>query len=265
MISPPARADRLSISADIAPVYSLVSMVSGDSADIDLLIGANQSPHHASLKPSQIKALRNADLAIAVSPTFSPAVSRYFKALPDSATVLYLDEAADGHNDPHTWMNPATAMRWVSNITDQLSTLDPDNQAMYRANRSKAIDRLEALQSTLKTRLEPVSDKSFMVYHDAYNHFAEGFDLQTPIPIALSDARAPGAATLAKMRKQVLTVSCVFSEALHDDAIVDTITEGTNIKRAILDPLGSTLPIDDKLYVNLISGLAETIVNCLSE
>lgn len=260
------RANQLHVASDIAPVYSLVSMVAGNTVKQSLLLDPRQSPHHAALKPSQVKAMKNADLLFAVSQHFSPALTRYLHTLPDTANVVFLDQINFGEKqDPHTWMNPANVIRWLNTISDSLTETDPDNAAVYASNKEDAVQKITQLHAELRMQLEPVKQKPFMVYHDAYHHFASGFDLAKPIAITLSDARAPGAATIAQMRAKVNKVSCVFSEALHDDAIVDTVTDSMAIKRGILDPLGSTLPVDEHLYVNVMINLVNAVSNCLAD
>jgi zinc transport system substrate-binding protein len=46
--------------------------------------------------------------------------------------------------------------------------------------------------------------------------------------------------------------------------MVRVVTEGTVVKAAVLDPLGSNIDSGPDLYAQLIEGLANTVSECLS-
>ncbi len=60
---------------DIAPVHSLVAQVMAGVGEPDLLIDQATSPHHFALRPSQARALQEADLVIWIGAGLSPALS----------------------------------------------------------------------------------------------------------------------------------------------------------------------------------------------
>jgi len=60
---------------DIAPVHSLVAQVMAGVGVPDLLIDQATSPHHFALRPSQARALQEADLVIWIGASLSPALS----------------------------------------------------------------------------------------------------------------------------------------------------------------------------------------------
>ncbi|MDC3294082.1 zinc ABC transporter substrate-binding protein, partial [Alphaproteobacteria bacterium] len=58
----------LSIVASIKPVHALVAGVMGDLGTPHLLLAAPTSAHHFTLKPSQARALQNADIVFWIGP-----------------------------------------------------------------------------------------------------------------------------------------------------------------------------------------------------
>ena len=287
-----AHSNNLNISADIAPIHSLVSLVAGDQQTIDLIIPTHLSPHHFALKPSQVRALSQAHLVVIVSDSFSPSLSRHLHVLNANQVVLDLSSVLrtgkahnangheqidthsttdekpplDGHlsHDEHTWLNPLNAIEWLEYIAEALATLDEPNRSQYQANAMAAIADLSQMHQSLTDQLSRVSSAQYIVYHDAYRHFAHAFNLADPQPIALSDARAPGAAKLKQMREAAQGAGCVFSELQHDDAIVDTVSAGLGLKRGILDPIGSDIPAGPTLYAELLRTLAHSFSECLA-
>ena len=279
-----AETTRLRISADIAPIHSLVSLVVGDRMSVELIVPSNQSPHDFALKPSQVRSINQSDLIVFVSEGFTPSLSRYLKTLNRGSALLNLadtltsetqdeqtedEHAADSHdhhpNDEHTWLDPRNAIVWLAHIADVVATLDESNRAEYQQNSTKAIAEIRATHLNLIDKLANVSDVPYIVYHDAYQHFAHSFNLADPLAIALSDARAPGAAKIKQIRTAAVTSKCVFAEVQHDDAMVDTVSSGLSVKRGTLDPLGSEISIGPGLYSALMQNLAQSFIDCLSE
>ena len=62
LLASPAFAEVPKVVTDIAPVQGLVASVMGDLGTPDLLIPASASPHSHALKPSEARALQQADL-----------------------------------------------------------------------------------------------------------------------------------------------------------------------------------------------------------
>jgi len=174
------------------------------------------------------------------------------------------NEHAEHIIDPHTWLNPKNAIIWLEHIAASVIELDNHNLSLYMQNTNQAKDELIRMHESFKKQLSAVRAHQYIVYHDAYQHFANSYGLQKPIAIALSDARAPGARKLHAIREQARTTKCVFSELLHDDIIVDTVTAGLPVKRATLDPMGSKLAIGPKHYPDTMRALVNNFVACLS-
>lgn len=177
------------------------------------------------------------------------------------------DHAA-GSIDPHVWLDPSTASYWTGLIAAELSKLDPDNAATYTANAELASAAILKAESDAKALLEPVKDRPFVTFHDAYGYFISHFGLTPAGTIALGDASSPGAARLSELRETLAAgqVLCIFPEAQHDPSLVEQMAEGTGARiGAALDPVGSTLEPGPNAYAALITGIAATMADCLSQ
>lgn len=89
-----ACADVPSVVADIPPVHSLVAMVMEGVGSPDLLVAPGASPHGYSLKPSEARALENADVVFWVSEGLSPWLKGALASLADDTSVVELMEVA---------------------------------------------------------------------------------------------------------------------------------------------------------------------------
>ena len=97
----------LSIVASIRPVHALVAGVMGDLGTPHLLLAAPASAHHFTLKPSQARALQNADIVFWIGPGMEQPLTKALAtlaadaqsvALDDSAGLVLFDFDDDGHD-----------------------------------------------------------------------------------------------------------------------------------------------------------------------
>lgn len=88
----------------------------------------------------------------------------------------------EGHDhgglDPHVWLDPLLVKTQAKNIYTALVKYDESNKAFYQKNYEAFIAELDQLYLELKTILEPVEHKAFMVFHPSWGYFAQRFDLE---------------------------------------------------------------------------------------
>ena len=136
----------------------------------------------------------------------------------------------------------------------------------YEANAEALEGQLDSLTVELQKMLEPVHERPFIVFHDAYQHFERRFDLKTAGSITVSPEVIPGAERVANIQQKVkeLGATCVFSEPQFTPRLVKVVTEGTTAKSGVLDPLGTGIPNGPGLYFTLLRNMAGSIQACLS-
>jgi len=280
------------------PLHSLVSGVMEGVGTPQLLIGANASPHDYTLKPSDARALSEADLVVWVGENLETMLERPLQALAGKERILELStikgitllptrkggtwegdrhENEGGHAgehaghdhggmDSHLWLSPENARLIVAVVAEQLSTLDAANAKTYQANAAAMDTRIVALKKKLQAQLAPVRERPYIVFHDAYHYFEEAFGLHPAGAIAVNPEHRPGARRIVEIRQAIRDrgASCVFSEPQFRPAIVDVVLEGSGARHGVLDPLGSTLSPGQGQWFALMQGLADNLTGCLS-
>jgi len=262
-----ARAEAPLVVTDIAPIHSLVSMVAGDNAELVQLIPGQRSPHGFSLKPSQRSALAKADLVVIVSNSFSPSLSRQLNADGESSIKLALGDSVDGSHaeeDQHYWLDPNYAIKWLDLIAESLSGIDAPNAETYKQNAQAGKQFIGSMYQSQKQKLKPYGSNEFVVHHDAYSRFANAYLLAQPKAITVSDARAPSARQIKNIQQLLGSDTCVFAEAQHNDAIVNTVSMVAGVERGMLDPLGSELTAGADLYPMLMDNLVDSFADCFA-
>jgi len=170
-----------------------------------------------------------------------------------------------GESDLHIWLDPANAKTMVSIIADTLGQMDQKNAAMYQDNAATYSTKLDKLVAENEEKLHDASHQKFVTFHDAYQYFEARFDLHNAGVVTLSPDVKPGAKRLKELQEKLShdNVACVFAEPQFDAKLVQLAVEGTNVKTAILDPLGANLESGPEFYAALINQLSENIVGCL--
>ncbi|MBL9053509.1 MAG: zinc ABC transporter substrate-binding protein [Tabrizicola sp.] len=118
-----------------------------------------------------------------------------------------------------------------------------------------------------KALLDPVKDRPFVTFHDAYGYYSTYFGLTSVGSISIGDASTPGAARLSALRAELEagSVACIFPEAQHDSGLVEQIVDGTGVKiGGTLDPVGSTIEPGPEAYPTLLLSIATTLSECLA-
>lgn len=186
----------------------------------------------------------------------------------DDKKFGYEDLASEDHGefDLHAWLDPEAAIVWLAAITEELAARDPDNAAIYEANAETASGRLRKLTNDLAKTLAPLRKVGFVTQHAAYGYFIDRFDLTYEGALSSSEAEDPSPADLARVQAQIAEghVSCVFGEVQLSDRYVRTAVEGSDTKTGMLDTLGSALQPGPAAYEQLIAGLGDSFLNCLT-
>ncbi|MGI9487156.1 MAG: zinc ABC transporter substrate-binding protein [Geminicoccaceae bacterium] len=295
-IPEPNAKTELRIAATVAPVHSLVAMVTEGIIEPALIVRPGASPHGYALKPSEARALDDADIVFWVGKGLESWMAKAVTSLAGDANVIELGEIDGilrldmresgawneeahgeteehgGHNhehaggyDPHFWLDPQNALIWAEAIAEELASADPSNAASYRANAKAAILAIETVAVEIDELLQPVRDKPYAVFHDAYRYFENRFGLQPIGAISLGDADRPGPAGLIEIREAIVETGaiCIFAEPQFEPRLIETVIEGSDVSIGTLDPIGAGLQPGAELYSELLRRLAVSLADCL--
>lgn len=281
-LSAPAWAEGVVVS--IKPLHSLVAAVmEGDGRTPLLLVNGKASVHSFALKPSQLHSLARADVVFYMGDHFELFLPPVLNTLPASLKRAPMENAPDltlyplradgndGHHhagayDLHLWLSPANAKAMVADIAATLSALYPTQAALYQTNAQKLVQKLDALDSELKTRLAPLQDKPFIAFHDAYQYLEKSYGLRFAGAVTLMPERTPGARHIRELRETIEAsgARCAFREPEFDGRIVDNMLEGLDVESGVLDPEGAQLAPGPELYFQLMESLAASLEECLT-
>ncbi len=169
-------------------------------------------------------------------------------------------------SDPHLWLNPLNGAVAMGAIAQTLAVMDPANAQTYFRNAEDGDKRLFLLAHQIEKIVSDLSDRPFIVFHDAFHYFEARFGLEAVGAVSTGDAAKPGAARIAELRGHIAQTGavCAFAEPQMNTGLLTTVIEGLDTKLATLDPLGTGLTPGADLYPDLLMGMAKDMAACLT-
>jgi zinc transport system substrate-binding protein len=294
------RAAEPKVVVTIKPLHALVAQVMAGVGSPELLVKGAASPHTYALKPSEARALNNADLVFRMSETVEGFMVKVAKSLPQRVELVTLQDAPGmkllalrtgaatfephshgkgserGHRharpakgdaiDGHAWLDPDNAKIMTDRIRQVLAAKYPEHAAVFKANAAALEARLDALSAELEGDLAPIADKPYIVFHDAFQYLERRFGLNVVGSISINPDVPPSAKRLTELRRKIQSLGavCVFAEPAFDRRLVDSLMEGTSARTGTLDAEGGSLDPGPDLYFTLMRKLAGALKGCLS-
>lgn len=289
----------------IKPLQLIAAAVQDGVGTPEVLLPPGASPHHFTLRPSDILRVREADLLYWIGPDLEGFLPRVLEGRSGPSLAVqdvdglhlrrfgeehrHEDEHAEGHGDEkhadgeaegehdqlhrpgaldaHLWLEPGNARVIATRMASDLAAVDPANAARYQANLKAFDQRLSSMDRKLKARLTPLAGKPFFVFHEAFDYFEEAYGLQHAGVFAVSAEVQSGARKVANMRERLESAgpSCVFSEPPMQPRLAQTLSEGLPVRMAELDALGYDLKVEADGYERLLMSLGNDLADCLEK
>lgn len=178
-------AEKPVIAVTIVPEETFVKAVCGDMAEVITMVPPGYNPENYEPAPAEMELLSNAALYFSIG---VPVEESYILenvgdvkviSLHEEVALVYPERTFDsGDRDAHIWLSPKRVKAMVQIIAREMSELDPDNASFYSANAEAYILELDELDWKIKSALENIQNRKFIVFHPAFGYFADDYGLQ---------------------------------------------------------------------------------------
>ena len=150
------------------------------------------------------------------------------------------EEAHHHHHggvDPHIWSSIAGVKAVAWNTLNAFIALDPDNTEYFWQNYNKLVDEIDKTNTEIKQLLDPLTDRTFIIYHPALTYFANEFNL-TQLCIVM-DGKEPSPAQLKRLVEtaRANNARVVFIQQEFDQKNAELIAKETGCKLTVINPL----------------------------
>ena len=274
---------RLRVLASIKPVQLIAQAITDGISEADVLLPPGASPHSHSLRPSDARKLREADVMFWVGPDMEMFLERMLSnakstrsiALMKSGNIKLRSNREDGHAhtghnhhgsyDAHIWLSPDNAIAMATTITNTLAEMNPGNAKKYKSNLKHFKNNTRKADIRNKKKLNQYHKRPVFVFHDAYGYLQEHYNLNIAGHFTLNPEQQPGARHLSELRSKLRESgkTCVFREPQFEPAYIEKIVEGIDAKISVLDPLAMNIAEGPEGYPQFINSLVDNIVSCL--
>ena len=154
-------------------------------------------------------------------------------------------EGHDHHHemstDPHFWLDPTRMAKAATLVGDKLAEADSAHADVYKANAKALAEELNTLSDTLVTKTSTCKVKTFVTAHTAFGYLADRTGLTQVGISGLDPESSPSPARLAEIAQiaKEQGVTTIFTEALIDPKVAQTLADDLGITTAVLDPIES--------------------------
>jgi manganese/iron transport system substrate-binding protein len=142
-----------------------------------------------------------------------------------------------GHEgDPHFWLDPVSVIKYVENIRDGLSAVDPDGAQVYLANAQAYITKLQELDKWAAEQMKQVPDdrRVLVTNHESLGYFADRYGLRIvgAIVPSVSTGASPSAQQLAQLADAVKRagVKAIFLETGANPQLANQLARDAGIR-----------------------------------
>jgi zinc/manganese transport system substrate-binding protein len=292
--NPPTQTKQLKVVATFLPVYWFTKAVTGDKAQVEILVPPGAEVHEYQATPRAVGAIASAGVLVKngmgleefLEATVKNAGNSKLKEIDASKGIQAIEEISpvetpvgdagekkgkDEHSDhdhkhheheagnPHVWLDPVLAKQQVENIRDGLIAADSENQATYKANAAAYIQQLEQLDSQFKQRLQKYPNCTFITFHDAFPYLAKRYSLKQVAVVKIPETSL----SPQDVRKTVDTVKqyqvkALLGEPVTDNKLLQTLSQDLNLNLYPLNSLESGPP-DPQHYFTAMQANLQTL------
>ncbi len=279
-VSNSSEADKPNVVSTSTIIADLTEQIGGEEIEHTGLLEPGADPHVYEPVPQDNIALEKADLIFYNGYNLEPGLIKLIKASGNSAkkvavgeVVKPLDFNYQGQKqpDPHVWGNADNAILMVNKIRDELITLSPEDQEVFKKNAEQLTQELNQVDSWIKQQINtiPPERRKLVTTHDAFQYYAKAYNLEViGTLIGISTEEQPSAKTVKTLANAIKNtgVPAIFAETTINPQLIKTVAEEAQVKLApqqlYSDSIGG-LGSEADSYIKMLVKNTETIVEAL--
>ncbi|MBQ7593580.1 MAG: zinc ABC transporter substrate-binding protein [Synergistaceae bacterium] len=139
----------LSITCSLFPVYDFTRAITGNLADVRLLLKPGVEPHEFEPSALDVKALNDSDVFVFTSNFMEGWAEKVSRSLTHVAIIDASENITLMDNDPHIWLDLGHAQKMLMNISDKLCEISPENAETFTDNAKFYCSKLAELDEKL--------------------------------------------------------------------------------------------------------------------
>ncbi len=244
------------------PMYYLTNRLleGAEGVTAELMISEPVSClHDYTLTTEEMKKIERADLIVMNGAGLEDFMQTALAQTPEENIIAAQDQAS---GDPHYWLSPERYLAACNVISNGLNEKYPAQSALLRSNQSSLTEELAALQENLNAKLNGLSCRKLITFHDGFSCFAQAFDLEILASIEEEEGAEPSAAELKEICDLVeeYQIPAIFVEKNGSASAAEVIARETGVKIYTLN----TIMDGQTDYITAMEGNIQAVKEALS-
>jgi manganese/iron transport system substrate-binding protein len=234
--SPAVGTGKIQVATTISTLNSFVQGVGGEYVSVKNIVPIGASPETFAPAPQDVATVADANVLVENGAGLETWLDRLLHdaGSRDLHVVVCTAGLPVKNSNPHLWMDPVLAKRYVVAIRDVLSAVDPAHAAAYRRNAARYNARLDALIAEIRGKIAtiPPSRRYMIVFHNAWQYYNDRFGITTLGFVERNPGQEPNPAQIAELIDLAKRhgLHAVFSEPEYSPKLLYAIAQGAGIK-----------------------------------
>lgn len=238
-----AEGEPVRVTATTNFIADIASAIGGDRAEVTALMGPGVDPHLYKASAGDVRAVRDADLALYGGLHLEARMAEVFEGLGDATTAVAVSEAipederlrvADGEYDPHVWFSIPVWRHAVEAIRDAYIEVDPAGVDGYRERTDAYLEEMDALDAYAKERFAAIPERSRVIVtsHDAFTYMGRDYGLDVEAIQGISTADEASTADIDRVSGVIADrgLKAVFVESAVSPQTIEAVLESAASK-----------------------------------
>jgi len=261
---------KIHVATTISTLNSFVQGVGGEHVSVTNIVPIGASPETFAPAPQDVAAVSDANLLVENGAGLETWLDRLLRDAGNHnlRVVVCADGLPVKGSNPHLWMDPVLAKRYVEKIRDALIALDPAHAGDYRRNAAGYDARLDDLTRQIRAKIDtvPPSHRYMIVFHNAWQYYNDRFGITTLGFVERNPGQEPNPQQIAQLidLAKAHHVHGVFSEPEYSPKILHSIAQGAGI-RVVEDLYDDSVGTDPRVatYLAMLNYDTDVIVKTL--
>lgn len=278
---------KLKVVATIGMIADVAQNIGGDLIEVKGLMGPGVDPHLYKATPSDIEALRSADVIFYGGLHLESKMGELFEEMAKSRTVvpvtgsipedqLLSPAAFSGLHDPHVWFDVSLWRYAAQEIAKTLSESLPDMTAAIDGRAQAYIAELDKLDTYVAAQTQKIDPQQrvLITAHDAFNYFGKRYGFEVVGLQGISTEAEAGTGDVQRLVDFIVSrkIQALFIESSVPVKNIQAVQEAVKAKgwdvaiggELYSDAMGSAGTFEGT-YIGMVTHNIDTIVAALGD
>lgn len=284
------------LATSIRPLYGIAAAIAGNEAEVTLLLDTAVSPHDASVRPSHILKIRQADAILMINRDFEKFLQRPLETYADKRPIIEASSAPgvqvlsrqilkanptsdwrvqpktlkditgeENPKDYHLWLDPQNAIKIAHQVHGIMVQAEPKHKEAFDRHLADFEQQVNEIANRMQVDLGG-SSKRFIAAHDGFQYFTRAFSISEVGTLEESITNQTDPARRLFLQKQAVapTTACIIQDTDSKNRDAEQLSKQSKKPLLTADPLGQNLPLNAQLYPALLQRMGVVFADCLN-